>query len=93
MASEKQEFFKPIKIEEIVIFMITVDKKKREREEEEEALQERFLAFQGCNKGIMKMAQNLSDRAAQQRIEREALLQQMKDQGDPDKEDLIRALN
>ena len=76
-----------------MIFMITVDKKKREREEEEEALQERFLAFQGCNKGIMKMAQNLSDRAAQQRIEREALLQQMKDQGDPDKEDLIRALN
>ena len=41
----------------------------------------------------MKMAQNLSDRAAQQRIEREALFQQMKDQGDPDKEDLIRALN
>ena len=64
--------------------MITVDKKKREREEEEEALQERFLAFQGCNKGIMKMAQNLSDRAAQQRTEREALCQQMKDQGDPD---------
>ena len=93
MASEKQEFFKQIKIEEIVIFMITVDKKKREREEEEEALQERFLAFQGCNKGIMKMAQNLSDRAAQQRTEREALCQQMKDQVDPDKEDLIKALN
>ena len=73
--------------------MITVDKKKREREGEEKSLQERFLAFQGCNKGIMKMAQNLSDRAAQQRIEREALCQQMKDQGDPDKEDLIRALN
>ena len=74
-----------------MIFLITVDKKKKE--EEEEALQERFLAFQGCNKGIMKMAQNLSDRAAQQRIEREALCLQMKDQGDPYKEDLIRALN
>ena len=73
--------------------MITVDKKKREREGEEKSLQERFLAFQGCNKGIMKMVQNLSDRAAQQRIEREALCQQMKDQGDPDKEDLMRALN
>ena len=92
MASEKQEFFKPITIEEIVIFMITVDKKKG-REEEEEALQERFLEFQGCNKGIMKMVQNLSDRAAQQRTEREALCQQMKDQVDPDKEDLIKALN
>ena len=45
--------------------MTTVDKKKRERKEEEEALQERFLASQGCNKGIMKMVQNLSDRAAQ----------------------------
>ena len=45
--------------------MITVDKKKKGREEEEEALQERFLVFQGCNKGIMKMVQNLSDRAAQ----------------------------
>ena len=53
--------------------MITVDKKKREREEEEEALQERFLAFQGCKKRIMKMVQNLSDRAAQQRIERGSL--------------------
>ena len=73
--------------------MITVDKKKKGREEEEEALQERFLAFQGCNKGIMKMVQNLSDRAAQQRTEREALCQQMKDQVDPDKEDLIKALN
>ena len=41
----------------------------------------------------MKMAQNLSDRAAQQRIEREALCQQMKDPVDPDKEDLIKALN
>ena len=73
--------------------MITVDKKKREREGEEKSLQERFLAFQGCNKGIMKMVQNLSDRAAQQRTEREALCQQMKDQVDPDKEDLIKALN
>ena len=54
--------------------MITVDKKKREREEEEESLQEQFLAFQGCNKGIMKMAQNLSDRAAQQRTERKAFV-------------------
>ena len=68
-------------------------KNKREREEGEEALQERFLEFQGCNKGIMKMVQNLSDRAAQQRKEREALCQQMKDQVDPDKEDLIKALN
>ena len=76
-----------------MIFMITVDKKKREREGEEKSLQERFLAFQGCNKGIMKMVQNLSDRAAQQRKEREALCQQMKDPVDPDKEDLIRALN
>ena len=58
-----------------------------------ETLQERFLAFQRCNEGIMKMVQNLSDRAAQQRKEREALFQQMKDQGDPDKEDLIKALN
>ena len=41
----------------------------------------------------MKMVQNLSDRAAQQRTEREALCQQMKDQVDPDKEDLIKALN
>ena len=73
--------------------MITVDKKKREREGEEKSLQERFLAFQGCNKGIMKMVQNLSDRAAQQRKEREALCQQMKDPVDPDKEDLIKALN
>ena len=56
-------------------------------------LQERFLAFQGCNKGIMKMVQNLSDRAAQQRIEREAHCQQMKDQADTDNEDLIEALN
>ena len=39
------------------------------------------------------MAQNLSDRAAQQRTEREALCQQRKDQGDPDKEYLIKALN
>ena len=39
------------------------------------------------------MAQNLSYRAAQQRTEREALYQQMKDQVDPDKEDLIKALN
>ena len=57
-----------------MIFMITVDKKKRERKEEEESLQEQFLAFQGCNKGIMKMAQNLSDRAAQQRTERKAFV-------------------
>ena len=55
-----------------------------------ETLQERFLAFQGCNEGIMKIVQNLSDRAAQQRIEREA--PQMMDQADPDKEDLIKAL-
>ena len=41
----------------------------------------------------MKMVQNLSDRAAQQRKEREALCQQMKDPVDPDKEDLIKALN
>ena len=58
-----------------------------------ETLQERFLAFQGCNEGIMKMFQNLSDRAAQERIEREALCQQMMDQAIPDKEDLIKALN
>ena len=30
-----------------------------------ETLQERLLAFQGCNEGIMKMVQNLSDRAEQ----------------------------
>ena len=76
-----------------MIFMITVDEKKKGKGEEEEGLQERFLAFQGCNKGIMKMVQNLSDRAAQQRTEREALCQQIKDQVDPDKENLIKALN
>ena len=60
---------------------------------ENEALQERFLAFQEHNKENMKMVQNLSDRATQQQKEREALRQQMKDQADQDKEDLIKALN
>ena len=57
---------------------------------ENDALQERFLAFQERNEENMKMVQNLSDRAAQQQ---KALRQQMKDQADQDKEDLIKALN
>ena len=60
---------------------------------ENEALQERFLAFQERNEENMKMVQNMSDRAAQQQKEREALRQKMKDQADQDKEDLVKALN
>lgn len=60
---------------------------------ENEALQERFLAFQERNEENMKMVQNMSDRAAQQQKEREALRQKMKDQADRGKEDLVKALN
>ena len=60
---------------------------------ENEALQEQFLVFQERNEENMEMVQNLSYRAAQQQKEREAFRQQVKDQADQEKVDLIKALN
>ncbi|PFX16732.1 hypothetical protein AWC38_SpisGene18972 [Stylophora pistillata] len=60
---------------------------------ENKAIQDRFLKFQERNQENMKMVKNLSDQAAQQEKEREVLRQQMKDQADQDKEDLMKAIN
>ncbi|XP_066019928.1 guanylate-binding protein 1-like [Pocillopora verrucosa] len=60
---------------------------------ENEALQEQFLVFQERNEENMEMVQNLYYRAALQQKEREAFRQQVKDQADQEKVDLIKALN
>ena len=60
---------------------------------ENETLQEQFLVFQERNEENMEMVQSLSYRVALQLKEREALHQQVNDQADQEKVDLIKALN
>ncbi|XP_068757929.1 guanylate-binding protein 4-like [Montipora capricornis] len=60
---------------------------------ENQALQDRFLALQDCNEENMKMIKKLSDLAAEQKREKEELLQKMKDQADVDQETLIKRIN
>ena len=73
--------------------MITVDKKKGKGKGKRNPYKNGSWHFKDATKESWKWFKIFSDRAAQQRTEREALFQQMKDQGDPDKEDLIKALN
>ena len=60
---------------------------------ENEALQEQFLVFQERNEENMEMVRSLSYQSALQQKEREALRQQVKDQADQEKVDLIKVLN